>query len=112
MAESDVVISRTDAPSNLGSESARGVPLPMNKAARRAAARFRAAINAIGTPEFARRRPIVCPIRPGPIIAMHEIGLNLRKFFSKVKILLLPPLSVVPISTSYFSRLRLLTLKR
>ena len=60
-AESEVVISRTDAPCNLGSASPVGFPLPINRTARRAAAGLRAAMKAMGTPrlrqEAAHRLP-------------------------------------------------------
>ena len=74
MAESEVVISKTDAPCNLGSASPVGSPLPINRTARRAAAGLRAAMNAMGTRDCARRRPIACPMRPGPMMATLRGG--------------------------------------
>ena len=68
-AESEVEISKTDAPSNRGSPGPTGLPLPMNRTARRAAAALRAATNTMGTRDCARRRPIACPTRPGPMMA-------------------------------------------
>ena len=82
MAESEVVIKNTEALSNLESELARGAPLPTNRAARRAAASLRAAMNAIGTPDSASRRPIACPIRPGPMRATLSIESDFRNYSS------------------------------
>jgi len=77
-AESAVASSRTEACSNAGSASLLGIPAPINRTARRAAASLRAAMKAMGTRDCARRRPIACPIRPAPIIATLRGGLCFR----------------------------------
>jgi hypothetical protein len=82
MAESEVVIRNTEALSNLGSESASGIPLPTNRAARRVAASLRAATKVIVTPDSVSRRPIACPIRPGPMMATLWIDWDFRNHSS------------------------------
>ena len=76
MAESEVVMRRTDAPRSRGSAKSRGSPFPINCTARRAAAWLRPTMNLIGTRDCARSRPIACPMRPGPMMATLD-----RSFF-------------------------------